>query len=159
MQLPPSLFHQWPTMFLKEKYKRNYKFSKLCRNFQFWAWVWVFSLSFEFFSSWVFFPDCQTKSLIYLMCVFCHVSLIFLLLWMFSVGGIWEENLQVGRVRLRQVLSFGRRWNYGRWLVVGKKRYMSNMLLSCKFCNSKINIWRFLAIRHTSLQTRTASFL
>ena len=125
---------------------------------------WVLSLSLSLYLEfWVFFllsffPDCQTKSLIYLMCVFCHVSLIFLLLWMFSVGGIWEENLQVGRVRLRQVLSFGRRWNYGRWLVVGKKRYMSNMLLSCKFCNSKINIWRFLAIRHTSLQTRTALF-
>ena len=43
------LVYQWPPMFMKEKYKREYNFSKLCRNFQFWAWVWVFSLSFEFF--------------------------------------------------------------------------------------------------------------
>ena len=47
---------------MKEKYKRKYKFSKLCRNFQFWAWVWVFSLSFEFFSSWVFFAMAKLKA-------------------------------------------------------------------------------------------------
>ena len=97
----------------------------------------------------------------YLMCMFCQVNLFFRLLWMFSVGGIWEENLQVGRVRLRQVLSFGRRWNYGRWLVVGKKRYMSNMLLSCKFCHSKMKIWRFLTIscHSTHLPPNKDSFI
>ena len=49
----------------KTFFQRKYYFFEKCRKFEFWAWVLVFSLSFEFFSPWVFFRTAKKKPGVY----------------------------------------------------------------------------------------------